>query len=76
MALKVMSKTLDMTKLNADKLELATLVRQDDKTNITVIPVDEVKELIKEHEAKEAEAEASKGDKPGGSGTGASADKK
>lgn len=68
LALKVMSKTLDMTKLNAEKLELATLVRKDDKTEIHVISVDEVKDLIKEHEQKEAAAEAAKQDKQSGSG--------
>lgn len=60
LALKVMSKTLDMTKLNAEKLELATLVRKDDKTVITVLPVEEVTKLIKEHEVREADAEAAK----------------
>lgn len=63
LALKVMSKTLDMTKLNAEKLELATLVRKEDRTEIIVKPVAEVQELIKEHEKREAEAEAAKQDK-------------
>lgn len=68
LALKVMSKTLDMTKLNAEKLELATLVRKNNKSEITVISVEEVKKLIAEHEKKEAEAEAAKQDKQSGSG--------
>ncbi|MPC95171.1 Proteasome subunit alpha type-4 [Portunus trituberculatus] len=63
LALKVMSKTLDMTKLNAEKLELATLVRKAEHTEIIVKPVEEVKKLIKEHEEREAAAEASKQDK-------------
>lgn len=63
LALKVMSKTLDMTKLNAEKLELATLVRKEGHTEIIVKPVDDVKKLIKEHEDREAAAEASKQDK-------------
>ena len=58
-----MSKTLDMTKLNAEKLELATLVKKEGRTEIIVKPVDEVKKLIKEHEDREAAAEASKQDK-------------
>ncbi|KAG7163104.1 proteasome subunit alpha type-4-like isoform X2 [Homarus americanus] len=74
LALKVMSKTLDMTKLNAEKLEFATLVRKNNKTVINVISVDEVKDLIKEHEQKEADAEAAKQDKQ--SGAGKSSDKK
>lgn len=64
LALKVMSKTLDMTKLNAEKVELATLVRKDDKTEIMVKPADQVQKLIKEHEEREATAEAAKQDKP------------
>lgn len=67
LALKVMSKTLDMTKLNAEKLELATLVRKENKTEIIVKPATEVQELIKEHEKREADAEAAKQDKAGSS---------
>lgn len=69
LALKVMSKTLDMTKLNAEKLELATLVRKENRTEIIVKPVSEVQELIKEHEQREAEAEAAKQDKQSSAST-------
>jgi len=65
LALKVMSKTLDMTKLSAEKLEMATLVRKDNKTHLVVLSSDQVEKLIKEHEAKEAEVEAAKQEKAG-----------
>ena len=50
---------MDATKLTPDKLELATLTRQDNKTLIKVLPLSEVQALIAEHERKEA-AEAAK----------------
>lgn len=59
LAIRVMSKTMDATKLTPDKLELATLTRQDNKTLIKVLPLSEVQALIAEHERKEA-AEAAK----------------
>merc|ERR1711942_318954 len=65
LALKVMSKTLDMTKLSAEKLEMATLVRKDNKTHLVVLSADEVGELIKEHEKIEKEAEEAKQEKAG-----------
>ncbi|CAL4066523.1 unnamed protein product [Meganyctiphanes norvegica] len=65
LALKVMSKTLDMTKLSAEKLEMATLVRKDNKTHLVVLSLAEVEKLIKEHEKNEADVEAAKQDKAG-----------
>jgi len=59
LAIRVMSKTMDATKLSPDKLELATLTRRDGKTVIKVLPLPEVQALIAEHEKKEA-AEAAK----------------
>lgn len=59
LAIRVMSKTMDATKLTPDKLELATLTRRDNKTIIKVLPISKVKELIAENEKKE-EAEKSK----------------
>jgi 20S proteasome subunit alpha 3 len=59
LAIRVMSKTMDATKLTPDKLELATLTRHDNKTFIKVLPVAQVKTLIADHEKKEA-AEAAK----------------
>ena len=63
LAIRVMSKTMDATKLTPDKLELATLTRRDNKTYIKVLPVAQVKELISDHEKKEA-AEAAKSKPP------------
>lgn len=64
LAVKVLSKTLDMTKLTPDKIEIATLSRQDDKTQIRILPVNEMEELIKKFEASEKAAEEAKKDKP------------
>ena len=50
---------MDATKLTPDKLELATLIRRDNKTIIKVLPISKVKELIAENEKKE-EAEKSR----------------
>jgi len=63
LAVKVLSKTLDMTKLTADKLEMATLTRVNDKTQIRILPSNEVEVLIKKHEAEEAKNEAAKKEK-------------
>lgn len=63
LSLKVMSKTLDLTKLIPDKLELATLQRKDGKTTISVLTEDKVKALISEHEKIEADAEKEKQEK-------------
>lgn len=59
LAVRVMSKTMDATKLTPDKLELATLTRRDNKTFIKVLPLAQVQSLIADHEKKEA-AEAAK----------------
>jgi len=63
LAVKVLAKTLDMTKLTADKLEIATLKRVGDKTKITILPGSQVEKLIKVHEAEEAKLEAEKKEK-------------
>lgn len=68
LALKVVSKTLDMTKLSTEKLEMATLVRKDNKTHLVVLSSDEVGALIKEHEKIEADESAAKLEKAGKSG--------
>jgi len=57
LSVKVLSKTLDMTKLTPDKIELATLSRKDDKTVIRILPADEVNALIAKYEAAEKAAE-------------------
>ena len=54
LAVKVLSKTLDMTKLTADKVELATLTRVNGKTLIRNLPNSHVEKLISKFEAEEA----------------------
>jgi len=63
LSIKVMSKTLDMTKMAAEKLELATLTRENGKTRIRILPAKEVEGLIKEYEAEEAKLDAAKKEK-------------
>jgi len=64
LTVKVLSKTLDQTKLSADKLEIATLTREKNKTRIRILPQGEVEKLIKAFEAEEeAKAEAAKKEK-------------
>jgi len=63
LAIKVLSKTLDMTKLTADKLEMATLTRENGKTRIRIMPSQEVEQYIKKHEEEEARSEALKKEK-------------
>ncbi|KAJ0001859.1 hypothetical protein NQD34_001655 [Periophthalmus magnuspinnatus] len=60
---KVLNKTMDVSKLSAEKVEIATLTREDGKTRIKVLKQKEVEELIKRHEAEEAKAEKDKKDK-------------
>lgn len=59
-AIKTLHKTLDITKLTHEKIELATLTRKDGKTKLDVLGADKVTELIKEHEAKQAEEDKKK----------------
>merc|ERR1711970_1189725 len=63
LSIKVLSKTLDMTKLAPEKIELATLTRENGKTQIKILPADKVDELIKKYEKAEAEIEAAKKEK-------------
>lgn len=63
LAIKVLSKTLDMTKLTSEKVELAALTRQNGKTIIRILPPNEVQTLISEYEKAEAEYEAAKKEK-------------
>ncbi|XP_018575209.1 proteasome subunit alpha type-4 [Anoplophora glabripennis] len=60
LAVKVLSKTLDMTKLTSEKVEMATLTRVNNKTIINILNSKEVEELIAEYEKSEAAIEASK----------------
>lgn len=63
LAIKVLSKTLDMTKLTSEKVEMATLTRADGKTKTRILSSKEVESLIEEYEKNEAAAEALKKEK-------------
>lgn len=41
-------------------VEIASLTREDGKTKIRILPVEELQKLIKEHEEREAKEEAAK----------------
>ncbi|XP_052698592.1 proteasome subunit alpha type-4-like [Crassostrea angulata] len=60
LAIKTLSKTLDMTKITADKVEIATLTRENGQTKMTILGAPAVEEVIKKHEEIEAKAEAEK----------------
>ncbi|KAG4076384.1 hypothetical protein HA402_005827 [Bradysia odoriphaga] len=63
LAVKVLSKTLDMTKLTSEKVEMATLTRENDKTIIRILSNADVDALIAKYEKNEAEIEAAKREK-------------
>lgn len=58
LACKVMSKTLDTNKLTPEKIEMATLIRQDGLTRIKVLAPKEVEVHIKKNEENEAKTKA------------------
>jgi len=60
LAVKVLSKTLDVQSLTSEKVEIAHLTRKDDKTVIHILTGDEVDQLLKEHKELEKAAEAEK----------------
>lgn len=60
LAIKILSKTLDTTKLTSDKIEIATLTRENGKTRIRILTERELNELIKEYEDEQAKIEAEK----------------
>merc|ERR1712228_109698 len=60
LAVKVLSKTLDVQSLTSEKVEIAHLTRKDDKTVIHILTGDEVDVLLKEHKELEKAAEAEK----------------
>lgn len=65
LSIKVLSKTLDTNKLTAEKVEIATLTREDNQSRICILPSQELEALIKKFEEEEAKAEAEKKkDKP------------
>nr|AYV89240.1 proteasome subunit alpha type-4-like [Tetranychus evansi] len=53
LAVKVLSKTLDMNKLTTDKLEIATLTRKNNETQIRILPHSAVEKLIEAFEIEE-----------------------
>lgn len=63
LAVKVLNKTMDVSKLSAEKVEIATLTRENGKTKIRVLKQKEVEELIKLHEEEEAKVEREKKEK-------------
>ncbi|XP_065186840.1 proteasome subunit alpha type-4-like [Sycon ciliatum] len=56
LAVKVLNKTLDSTKLTSEKIEIAALTHADDKTKIEILSTTRVDELLKEYDLK-AQAE-------------------
>jgi len=62
LSIKVLSKTLDMTKLTPEKVEMATLTHDDatGKTTIRILPSYDVQALITTFEKEQAEEEAKK----------------
>eukprot|EP00794_Sanderia_malayensis_P009770 gene9770-10769_t len=60
LAIKVLSKTLDVQKLSTEKVEIATFVREDGKTKFHVLTSEEVDALIKAHEEAEKKKEVLK----------------
>jgi 20S proteasome subunit alpha 3 len=63
LAIKVLSKTLDMTKLTSEKIEMSTLSRADNETKIKILSNTEVDKLIGKYEKIQAEEEAAKKEK-------------
>jgi 20S proteasome subunit alpha 3 len=63
LSVKVLSKTLDMTKMSPDKIEIATLRRVNGKTVIRILPEDEMEALMKKFEAAEKSAEEARKEK-------------
>jgi len=57
LCMKVLSKTLEV-KLAAEKIELATLIRENGKTVIRILPQKEVDVFVKAQEQREKEQEA------------------
>jgi len=60
LAVKVLSKTLDTNKLTPEKVEVATLTRENGKTSIKVLEASELDVYIKAYQEEEARIEAEK----------------
>ena len=63
LAVKVLSKTLDLTKLTPEKIEIATLKRVNGKTKIEILKSEEMLAIIKKYEDAEKAAEEAKKEK-------------
>ncbi|CAO1439464.1 unnamed protein product [Diamesa tonsa] len=63
MAIKVLSKTLDMTKLTSEKIEMSSLTRVGNETVIKILSNKEVDDLIAKYEKEQAALEATKKEK-------------
>lgn len=63
LAIKVLAKTLDMTKLTSEKIEMSTLSRVDGVTKIKILSNAEVDKLIAKYEKIQAAEEAAKKEK-------------
>lgn len=68
LSIKVLVKTLDTTKLTSEKIEVATLRRLENKTEIKILSKKDVEKLIEKYNKLAAEEEAAKTDKQGGGG--------
>eukprot|EP00049_Salpingoeca_infusionum_P017816 m.354475 g.354475 ORF g.354475 m.354475 type:complete len:293 (-) comp17031_c0_seq1:205-1083(-) len=61
LAVKVLNKTMDSTKLSSDKLEFATMTLKDGKPCYQILPAEQVDALLKQgEEIRKAEEEADK----------------
>ena len=63
LAVKVLSKTLDMTKLTPDKIEISTLKRVGGKTKVEILGTEDMERLIKKFDEAEKAAEEAKKEK-------------
>lgn len=63
LAVKVMAKTMDTAKLTTEKMEIATLSREDGRTKLRLLPFSELERLLKEYDAEEAKSAAEKKEK-------------
>merc|ERR1712219_83778 len=63
LSVKVLSKTLDMTKLTRDKIEISTLRRDNGKTKVEILGTPEMEKLIKKFDEAEKAAEEAKKEK-------------
>jgi len=63
LSVKVLSKTLDMTKVTPDKIEISTLRRVNGKTKVEILGTPEMEKLIKKFDEAEKAAEEAKKEK-------------